>query len=182
MADSKHIVVPPRTQDPIELDRFHRQFCKEFNDLVDSHDHTSSEGGGDYAWADIVAADVTYLQALLADITQTNLVDKSAAETVTGTWTFSGGSIGNTTRVTTTYTVLATDEVIFCDTDDAAFTVTLPAGVEGTHYKIINCGSNTLTVDPNGTEELYGEGAGVAITLVAEEVIDIHFNTTEGWF
>jgi len=50
------------------------------------HDHTSATAGGDYPWADFVAADVTYLQALVADITQTNLVDKSDDEVITGTW------------------------------------------------------------------------------------------------
>ncbi len=55
---------------------------------VSDHDHTSSSEGGDYPWADFVAADVTYLQALVADITVTDLLDKSANETITGTWTF----------------------------------------------------------------------------------------------
>ena len=53
-----------------------------------AHTHTSAATGGDYPWADFVAADVTYLQALVADITQTNLVDKSATEAITGQWTF----------------------------------------------------------------------------------------------
>jgi len=95
----------------------------------------------------------------------------------------SSGRILKTTRVTSgPYNVLASDEIIFCDTDAGAFTANLPAGVEGTHYKIINCGSNTLTVDPNGTEELFGAGAGVASTLSEGENIDIHFNITEGWY
>jgi hypothetical protein len=96
-----------------------------------------------------------------------------------------GGVINKTTRITSgPYAVLAYDEVIYVDTDGGAVTVNLPAGVEGTHYKIINCGSAGLnvTLDPNGTEQIYGEGAGVALTLYDGEVADIHFNATEGWF
>lgn len=94
------------------------------------------------------------------------------------------GRISNTSRYTTTQTLDATDEIVFANTDGSAWTLSLPAGVEGTHYKIINCGTsgNDLTVDPNGTEQLYGGGAGVAQTLSDGEVINIHYNATEGWY
>lgn len=104
---------------------------------------------------------------------------------VNGLLVTTAGKVENTTRVTSgPYTVLATDEVIYCDTDGGAFTANLPAGVEGTHYKLINCGSsgNALTVDPNGTEQLFGNGAGVATTLLDGDVIDINYNATEGWW
>jgi len=80
--------------------------------------------------------------------------------------------------------VLARDTVIFCDTDGGAITVNLPAGVQGTHLKIINCGSsgNDVTVDPNGTEQLFGAGAGVASTLADGENIDIHYDAVEGFY
>jgi hypothetical protein len=55
---------------------------------IADHNHKSATAGGDYAFGDIVAADVTYLQALVADITQTDLVDKSATEVISGTWQF----------------------------------------------------------------------------------------------
>lgn len=81
------------------------------------------------------------------------------------------------------YTILPTDDVLFCDTDGGTITANLPAGTEGQHFKIINTGANTLTVDPDGTEELYGAGAGVASTLSKGENIDIHFNVTlDGWW
>ena len=97
------------------------------------------------------------------------------------------GRIRNTTRIDNTdspYTVLVTDHVIYCDTDGGAITLNLLAGVEGTNHKIINCGSsgNDLTVDPNGTEQLYGGGAGVSQTISDGEVINIDFNSTEGWW
>jgi len=54
-----------------------------------------------------------------------------------GTLTTSGGRISNTTRITAaTYTILATDEILFLNTDTNAIAADLPAGVEGTHYKI----------------------------------------------
>ena len=74
--------------------------------------------------------------------------------------------------------------ILFCDTDGGAITVNMYAGVSGRHHKIINCGTsgNLLTVDPNGTEQIYASGAGTAVTLIDGEVIDIHFDETEGWF
>lgn len=97
------------------------------------------------------------------------------------------GRVRNTTRKINTdspYTVLATDEVIFFDTDGGAIEADLPAGVEGTHYKLINCGSsgNDLTVDPNGSEQIYGQGAGVDMILADGDVLDIDYNATEGWW
>ena len=98
-----------------------------------------------------------------------------------------GGGLGGTTRITSVdspYTVLADDEVIFCDTDGGNILANLPAGIEGKHYKLINCGTsgNTLTIDPNGIEQINGAGAGVAINLADGIDEDIHFNATEGWY
>jgi len=80
------------------------------------------------------------------------------------------------------YTPIATDNIIFCATDTGAITVALPAGADGRHFKIINTGANVLTVAPNGTEQLYGAGAGVAQTLSKGENIDIHYHSIEGWY
>ena len=92
------------------------------------------------------------------------------------------GRIVGTTRYTTTQTLDADDHHVFCDTDGGAFTVTLPAGVDGTVYKIINCGTsgNNLTVSPNGAELLIG--ANSSFTVADGETIDITFETTEGWY
>jgi len=97
------------------------------------------------------------------------------------------GWISTTTRIASgdsPYTVLETDHIIFCDTDGGAIEVDLHAAPDGAGLKIINCGSsgNDVTVDPNGTEELFGGGAGVASTLADGEIIDIHYNDTEGWW
>ena len=111
---------------------------------------------------------------------------------VTGKYLFIDGSItmdpgASMQRVvadSSPYTALARDFVILCDTDTGAIEIDLPAGIRGKNYKIVNCGSSgaDVTVDPNGSEQIYGEGAGVAVTLVDGEIINIHFEETEGWW
>lgn len=87
------------------------------------------------------------------------------------------GRIKNTTRVTTTYTILVSDEVVFANTDSAGYTVTLPTGVEGQALKIVNSGSsgNTLTV----AGSIYG---GTDFTLNDGESIEITYNATDDWY
>jgi len=91
------------------------------------------------------------------------------------------GRIVNTTRVTTTYTALVTDHVIFCDTDGGAFTLTLPVGAEGQFFRIINVGSsgNVLTIDGNGAETVMGS----ATQNVSDgEIMILVYNSVEGWW
>jgi len=94
--------------------------------------------------------------------------------------TTSKGRVKNTTRVTTTYTALITDDRIFCDTDGGDFELTLPVGVDGQEFRIINCGSNTLTITPNGAELLTGVNASK--TANDGTVIILTYETTEGWW
>lgn len=106
-------------------------------------------------------------------------IDKNVTLSINGTY--------NTTRIINTdspYTIVSTDHVIFADTDGGAIIVNLPAGTDGKNYKIINCGSsgNDLTVNPNGTEQLYGDGAGVGLDLIDAENINIHFEILENWY
>lgn len=101
--------------------------------------------------------------------------------------TSDGGRVCNTTRIIDTdspYDALATDHVIFADTDGGAITINLPAGVDGTHYRIINCGSsgNDVSVDPDGTEQVRAGGAGTAYALTDGNILDIYYDSTEGWW
>jgi hypothetical protein len=91
-----------------------------------------------------------------------------------------GGRIVNTTRQTGAYTALVTDHAIYGDTDGGAWTLDLPAGVDGQMFMITNCGSsgNDLTVDGDGAEEING---ALTQILSDEESIIIIFETTEGW-
>jgi hypothetical protein len=71
---------------------------------------------------------------------------------------------------------------VFGDTDGGAFTITLPAGIKGKEYRIINVGSsgNALTLAPNGSEEILGVNSN--FTLLDGDVLIIGFDTTEGWW
>ena len=95
--------------------------------------------------------------------------------------TSSAGRIVNTTRVTTTYTALVSDHMIYADTDGGAFTVTLPVGVDGQYFRIINCGSsgNDLTIDGNGAETVRGAADQ---TVSDSEIMILTFETTEEWW
>lgn len=89
----------------------------------------------------------------------------------------------NTARVTSSpYTVLPTDDDIFVDTDIAAATANLPAGVSGKRYRVINTGSsnNNVTLSPNGTELLLGANSN--FTLLDGDVLTITYETSEGWW
>lgn len=92
-----------------------------------------------------------------------------------------GGKIVKTTRVTTTYTALASDHTILCDTDGGAFTLTLPAGIDGTYYRIINVGTsgNDVTIATNASETILGNASG---TLIDGDRLIITYETTEGWW
>ena len=106
---------------------------------------------------------------------------------VTGTLVITGttttvGRIKNTTRKTTTYTILVTDDRVFGNTDSAGWTATLPAGVEGQSFNIINSGSsgNTLVIAPNGSEHLLGVNSN--FSLADAETLELTYNATDGWY
>jgi hypothetical protein len=85
-------------------------------------------------------------------------------------------------RITSSTTLDGSAEVIFCDTDGGAITTTLPPGVAGTTYKIINCGSsgNDVTVTPDGSELLVGSNSSE--TLADGDALIITYEVTEGWW
>jgi len=93
----------------------------------------------------------------------------------------SGGVTVKTVRVEDTYSILLTDHIIYCDTDNKSFTVTLPAGVEGQHYKIINCGSNRhdLTITGTNSEKVWGHIDG---PIADGDILNLYYNVTEGWW
>jgi hypothetical protein len=93
--------------------------------------------------------------------------------------TTGGGRIRNTTRYTTTQTIPVTDDRVFCNTDSGAWVATLPAGVDGQEFRILNCGINNLTLTPDGAELLFGENSN--FTLLPGDVEIITYEPTEGW-
>ena len=85
----------------------------------------------------------------------------------------------NTTRVTTTYQALVTDHIILANTDGGAYTLTMPAGVEGQHIRITNTGTNILTVTGSGAETVMGE---TSQEMFEGDTMNMYYNTTEGWY
>lgn len=102
--------------------------------------------------------------------------------TIAGTLTSTSGRIKKTRRITATDTILATDDVVFCNTA-TAYTVTLPTGAEGQTLRIINSGtsSNTLTVKPFAGQDLIGI-ADNSFLLYDGESLEITYNATDGWY
>jgi hypothetical protein len=92
------------------------------------------------------------------------------------------GRVSSTTRIVGNTTLGTAHHNVYCDTDGGAFTVTLPAGVDGAVYRIINAGSSgkDVTVTPNGAELLLGVNAN--LTLSDGDVLLIVYETTEGWW
>lgn len=94
----------------------------------------------------------------------------------------SEGRLVNTTRVTGNTTLDTTHHNVFADTDGGAITITLPAGVAGTNYRIANTGSsgNSITITPDGSELLLGSNSN--FTLLDGEVLIMTYESTEGWW
>jgi hypothetical protein len=95
---------------------------------------------------------------------------------------FESGMILQTDRITSNTTLTGDHNQVFVDTDGGAVTITLPAGVDGTHYRIINTGSsgNDVTITPDGAELLIGANSN--FTLYDAESLDMVYETTEGWW
>ena len=159
---------------------------REWEDFFDALARiTNSTGGGLTANRlietddDNVFSSVTDFTDYIAGTTGQLVITDNGDGTVT--LSFDGGTIVNTTRITAaTYSVLSTDTVIYFDTDGNAITASLPEGIEGTNYKLINCGSsgNDLTLTPNGSETIWGYSSAI---LVDGNILDLHYNATEGW-
>ena len=108
-------------------------------------------------------------------VLEANLLDKTAAETITSAWTFSNSltadekiNVGVTTVTTTTHTAAA-EHVILVDDDTAAatVTVTLPAAATAnTIYHVKKLGTTApVIIDGNTAETIDG---GLTITLNAQ--------------
>jgi len=99
----------------------------------------------------------------------------------TGTVDWQTGSIK-----TATFTA-ASGEGYFCNTAGGSFEVDLPAGSAGAIVSIQDYNntfdSNSLTVDPNGSEKINGGTAGDSVTLSTEGqgVTFVYIDSTVGW-
>lgn len=120
-------------------------------------------------WPDALIED--YLNILDNLITLANEVD-------------SKNNIVKTTTIvdSSPYTPLATDEELFIDTDAGPISITLPPGINGTNYRMINIGSsgNDVTLIPALADKLFGVTANERIA--DSEVLIMTFETDEGWY
>jgi len=110
--------------------------------------------------------------------TGTTVESVTSGDTVKST----GGIIRKTRQITSATTLLTTDEVVYIDTAGGGFNVNLPAGVEGQHFVIAHVGGDALTITPNGSETIFNYAGGVAYTLLSNEVLELYYNATEGWW
>jgi hypothetical protein len=133
-------------------------------------------------WQDIAAAIATSgafedhgtLNGLADDDhTQYLLADGSRA--CTGIFTTKSGRVKNTSRYTTTANILVTDDQVYCN---GTFTVTLPTGVDGQTFRIINSGTGTITI--TSAENILGSAEDVILN--AGDVVILTFETTENWW
>jgi hypothetical protein len=80
------------------------------------------------------------------------------------------------------YVPVESDSDIFINTDVGDKVVDLTAGLPGQKLRIINAGTsgNTVTINPNGSEDLLGENT--AYTINDSEVLIITFSVIKGWY
>ncbi len=105
--------------------------------------------------------------------------DGTAATYATNTYYAVSGKV---TRYASNQTLTTADYHVFMDTDAGPLTNTLPAGVTGADFRIVNTGTsgNNLTIVPNGAELLVGANSN--FTLRDGEALLIVYEATEGWF
>ena len=74
------------------------------------------------------------------------------------------------------------DSDIFVNTDTGNKTVNLAAGIPDQKLRIINAGTsnNTVTINPNGSEDLLGENSSYTLTDTA--VLIITYSIDKGWY
>lgn len=80
------------------------------------------------------------------------------------------------------YIPVESDSDIFINTDTGNKIVNLAAGLDGQKLRIINAGTsgNSVTITPNGSEDLLGENTSYILTDTA--VLIITFSVTKGWY
>ena len=88
----------------------------------------------------------------------------------------------NVTFTDTPYTPLPTDEEIFFDTTDGPIDCSLPPGIDGTNYRMINVGfaDNDVNLIPALTDKLFGLNQNERIA--DSEVILMTFDEVDGWY
>ena len=87
----------------------------------------------------------------------------------------------------TPYTVLATDYIIGCNTSVGVLEIDLPAAETGRVLMIKDeggvCSVSNITIDPNGSEQIDGGGAGTPLVMSTnDQSFSLYGVTGTGWF
>ena len=77
------------------------------------------------------------------------------------------------------YTATVTDYILLCDTTAGSRTINLPAATNKILLRVKNLGSNTCTVNRNGTDTIDG-GTSAALTL-QYQALDVVGNGSSAW-
>jgi hypothetical protein len=102
-------------------------------------------------------------------------LDAAGVIVETGYFQTDQGRIKNTSRYTSTQAIPVTDDQVFCN---GTFTVTLPVGVDGQAFRIINAGTGTITI--TSAENIVGSTQDVILN--AGDIIILTFETTDKWW
>ena len=107
---------------------------------------------GDYVWSDGVLA----------------IHDGTVWRFIKGSTLITGKPDVTKTTITSAYTVLNSDDVIFCS---GTFTLSLLDASDAVgYYKIYNVGSGEITVDPHGSQTINGD---LTFKMYQNESIDL---------
>ena len=95
----------------------------------------------------------------------------------------------NITDSDTPYSAVATDYIIGCDTNGGVLEIDLPAASTAGEGRVLvikdeggNAGSNNITIDPNGTEQIDNGGSGTPVTISANYVSISLYSDGSNWF
>ena len=106
----------------------------------------------------------------------------TSTQTLSGK-TFNGLKLNRATKTASTYTLTSTDNIILADATSNNITLSLPAvsGTDGQVYHIqkVDSSTNTVTIDPNASEQING-----ATTMVLNQQYQgvIIWSNNSAWF
>jgi len=108
-----------------------------------------------------VDSDITALETRATNLeTRATDLETETTSLDTRVTTLEGGDTATVVTVTTTYTVLSTDDIVLCNATGGVFTVTLPLATSSSglvyNIKKIDTSTNAITIDGNGTETIDG--------------------------
>jgi hypothetical protein len=117
-----------------------------------------------------------YIRDLHRDIEQQLSMFQSVVDTGLG------GTTNTTISVSADVTLSYNSYHIFVDTDSGDVTVTLPVGVAGGQFRLVNTGTsgNNIVVTPNGAELLLGVNS--TFNVADGEALVVAYDETEGWY